>query len=58
MTKEQQKKAKRLIHKTAERIKMSHSGWWESYASQEEQDLVRFSDELRKRGSYKKKGAC
>ncbi len=47
MTKAQQKKAARLIHKLATRIKLSHGGWWEVYATCEEKELVLFSEELK-----------
>lgn len=39
-----------LSHKVAKRVKRSHDGWWRSYASREELELVKISDRLERLG--------
>ena len=38
----------RLIHEMAKNIKLSHGGWWESYASSNEIKLIKYSEQLKK----------
>jgi hypothetical protein len=35
-----------ICRSMAERIKLSHGGWWESYCSQDQRDLVKIVEEL------------
>jgi hypothetical protein len=41
------KKLVKLIHKLAQKIKMKHGGWYESYAMSDEVELVKYSDLLK-----------
>lgn len=47
-TKELTKELIKLAHKMANDIRMSHSGWYESYATQDELKLVELSNKLKK----------
>ncbi len=49
MTYQEQIEAEKIIHEYADHIKMSHGGWWESYADSFELRVVALSESIKAR---------